>query len=197
MIIDLSSNQGTVDFKKLKEAGVTDVILRTSMGYNTEDKMVKSYSKGAIDNGLNISYYHFAYPDMKIGSTVESDAIAEATYFVKCIKELPTYKNLVVDLEQETLLNKNDFQTWVKTWLDTVEKLTTTQPIIYTYTDYLNRHLASSHPFGSFRLWIANYSAKENPPLPTGWNKYFMWQYTEKGHVDGISTTVDISKLNT
>ena len=45
------------------------------------------------------------------------------------------------------------------------------------------------------RLWIANYNNPPTPPLPVGWTKYFMWQYTDSGTIAGIKGNVDLSKL--
>ena len=41
----------------------------------------------------------------------------------------------------------------------------------------------------NFDVWAADYSGKEN--YYTG--KYTMWQYTDKGIVDGITGNVDLN----
>lgn len=113
---------------------------------------------------------------------------------------------MVIDLEpfdsngRDTTFSQVEYAIWLQTFLDTVEHATGKQMIIYTYADYLNRHLPDNHTFGSFRLWIANYHSPTgtgyNPPLPKGWTEYYMWQYSQTGTIPGIKTNVDLSKLN-
>lgn len=199
MKIDISSNNGVIDFKKI--FGVDEVIIRATLGYADKDRMLDTYAQKCFAVGMPVSYYHFAYPDTKTGGSVESDARAEANWFVDTINKLPRYQNIYVDLEnwsttQDSSLSKEDYALWLKTWLDVVESRTQTQPIIYTYADYLNQHLPQDHDFGKYRLWIANYSAKENPPLPHGWDKWFMWQYQEHGKLPGQGCEFDFSKAN-
>lgn len=203
MLIDLSSNNGVVDFAKVKASGITHVILRATMGVGTTDKMLVTSATNAAKAGLDISYYHFSYPDEKMGGTEITDATAEAEYFVSVVSKLPPAVDFVIDCEpkdaqgSDTPLNPHDYALWLQTWLNVVETKTGKQPIIYTYADYLNRHLPKGHTFGKYRLWIANYSTKiKNPPIPTGWSNWYMWQYSQSGKVAGVTTSVDLSKPN-
>lgn len=201
-IIDISSNNGKIDFTKLYNSmqpdsdGKKRIIIRTSKGYGDVDTQCATYAAAAKAAGFTISYYHFAYPDTHTGGTVESDSYNEADYFCNTIKTLPDYEFLVVDLEQQSSLSQSDYAKWLKSFLDHVYARTSTSCIIYTYADYLNRMLPDNHSFGSYRLWIANYSVSSNPPLPKGFNHWFMWQFSEKGSVAGINTPVDLSTFN-
>ena len=80
--------------------------------------------------------------------------------------------------------------------MGTVKSRTNTDCIIYTYADYLNRMLPNNHLFGSYNLWIANYGAKNNPPIPKGFKTWMMWQYSCKGQISGIPTVADMSMFN-
>ncbi len=201
-IIDLSSNNGSVDFAKIKAAGVEHVYIRTSMGVGCEDKMCKTFADGATAAGLKVSYYHFAYPSTpKNGRNIIQDANEESDYFCDCVQALPPFEFLTIDLEpfgngKDTLLSKDDYSLWIQTFLDHVYARTGAECIIYTYADYLNQHLPANHSFGNKRLWIANYGNITNPPLPHGWSSYFMGQYSESGSVDGVQAHVDCSKFN-
>lgn len=203
MIIDLSSNNGVVDFNKIKAAGVTDVILRATMGVGTTDRLLAANAGKASEAGLKVSYYHFSYPDQKNGGTVVADATAEANYFTDTISKLPAYVDLIVDCEpkdsqgNDTPLTPAEYALWLQTWLDTVKAKTNTIAVVYTYADYLNTHLPKGHKLGKYKLWIANYSPKiTNPPIPVGWTKWYMWQYSQSGKMAGVMTAVDLSKLN-
>ena len=196
MYIDLSSNNGNVDFAQLV-GKVDEIFIRSSLGYGDVDKMLSSNAKKADAAGIPVSYYHFAYPHS--GVDPAADAQKQANYFCDTISGLPKFTNLAIDLENfsattDTTISKSDYSTWLSNFLNTVEDRLGYRCIIYTYASYLNQHLPSGHAFGSYPLWIANYGNVENPPLPIGWTEYFAWQYTEAGTLPGINGHVDMSK---
>lgn len=202
VIIDCSSNNGHIDFALVKPQ-VDKVIIRATMGTGTADKNAPYYAQHCKDNGIPVSYYHFAYPDKKMGGTIVSDATSEANYFLQTIKPYPDPVDLIIDCEpknaagDDTDLTQSEYALWLQTFLDVVEHTTGKKMVIYTYADYLNRHLPIGHTFGNFPLWIANYGKNiKCPPLPHGWLNYYMWQYSQSGSINGISTPVDLSVLN-
>ncbi len=203
MIIDVSSHNGKIDFAKAKAAGVETAIVRASLGYGDKDNMLETNAQGFANVGVAVSYYHFAYPDAKRGGTVVSDAATEAEYFVNTVAQLPPYVRLWVDLEnwdakgKDSPLSPADYQLWLTTFLGKIKELTGKDAGIYTYKSYFDTHLPAGHPFGDFKLWIANYSAKVKPPIPKGFKKYYLWQYSDSGSVAGIIGKVDLNKLNT
>lgn len=199
MFADISVHNGNVDFEELSKSGITELFIRASLGYGDIDKNLSKNASGATAAGIQVSYYHFAYPHDNV-QNISEDAIKQANWFCDTIVHLPAPNHLVVDLEnfsakKDTSLSKNDYAKWLKSFLDTVESRTGKRCVIYSYADYLNRHLPDNHAFGSYDLWIANYGVHtQNPPLPKGWNKYFAWQYTESGQLPGIEGHVDLSK---
>lgn len=206
-IIDVSSNNGTIDFVKVFAAmdaakdGKKRVFIRTSLGFGDKDKNCMTYASAAAAAGLTVSYYHFAYPSKKAGSTPADDAKSEANYFCDTVAAMPKYEKLVVDCEpfgqgKDTLLSKDEYAQWLQTFLDTVKQRTGIDCIVYTYADYLNQHLPANHTFGKYPMWIANYGNINKPPISKGWTAYYMWQFNEKGKIDGISTNVDFSIFN-
>lgn len=196
MFIDLSKNNGIVDFSKLQ--GVDEIFIRASLGFGDFDEHLNANANGAHNAGIPVSYYHFAYPHT--GNNPVADAMKQANYFVDTIQKLPSPAHLAVDLENfsatnDTSLSQKDYSNWLQTFLDTVEGRTGKKCIIYTYADYLNRHLPDNHTFGKYPLWIANYSTTTtHPPLPKGWSESWAWQYSESGELDGIQGHVDLSK---
>lgn len=197
MVIDLSSNNGLIDFSTL--TGINEVFIRTSLGYGDLDKKLSINANGIANAGIPVSYYHFAY--LHASENPILDATQEANYFVDNIQKLPRFTHLAIDLEPEnaqgldTTLSSVDFELWLQTFLDVVENRTGTKCIIYSYADYLNEHLPTGHNFGKYPLWLANYSNISVPPLPKGWTKAFMWQYSESGVIAGIQNKVDLTKL--
>ena len=66
-IIDISSNNGHIDWNEVINDGVSDVIIRLSLGFGDRDILALKYSQEAASVGLNVSYYHLAYPDTMEG----------------------------------------------------------------------------------------------------------------------------------
>lgn len=196
-IIDISSNNLIKDFSKLKTAGIDAVIIRASLGFGDKDKNLEKNATEISKLGIPVSYYHFAYPSFEPG-----DAVKEATYFYEITSKLPTPVRRWIDLEDwnskglNTKLGKEELVKWVNTFNNTIVKLSGKEIGIYSYAPYLDLHLPANHDLGKFKLWLANYSAKENPKLPIGWSSYYLWQYTCKGSIPGIYGDVDINKIN-
>lgn len=197
MVIDLSSNNGTVDFTKVT---AEEVFIRASLGYGDKDKMLSINANGAAKNNLPVAYYHFAYPH---GSQPPAaDGAQQGDYFAKTISVLPKATNLAVDLEPfdakgtDTTYSPADYAIWLQAFLDTVESRTGIKCHIYSYADYLNRHLPDGHTFGYYPLWVAQYKEEDAPTLPEGWGRWDMWQYSEQGVMEGITGHVDLSKKN-
>ena len=200
-IIDVSKYNGAIDWHKVKSDGVTDVIIRLSLGFNTFDPNALTNANGAAAVGIKVSYYHFAYPDKRPG-TVQGDAKQEANYFTGLFAggKMPQPQWLAVDLEnwgpdKDTPLTKQEYAEWLTIFLAEVKAGTGLTCMVYTYKAYLDQHLPPMHQFGSYPLWIANYNNPPTPPLPIGWKKYFLWQYSESGTVQGITGHCDLSKL--
>ena len=202
MVIDLSVHNGKIDFSKLTD--VDEVIIRATMGYGTIDKNLQENANGAMKAGFPVSYYHFAYPHDT--ADVVADAKKQANFFLDTIQSLPKSTNLCIDLEEyddkktpesDTHLSPANYALWLQAFLDVVENRKQIIPMIYSYKDYLNRHLPTDHKFGVYPLWIAAYQEQE-PGLPAGWETWTMWQYSEHGKLPGVEgDDVDLSRKNT
>lgn len=196
-IIDVSQHQGHVDFHAMKDL-VQEVFIRSTLGFGDKDDNLATNAANAAAAGIPRSYYHFAYPSNP--GSEPADAMKEANWFVDTINALPKYTHLAVDLEnfsaeKDTVLTKDQYAIWLKVFLETVEGRTGVRPIIYSYAPYLDQHLPASHQFGKYPLWLASYTKADKPKLPHGWTGYWLWQYTDQGVMDGITTKVDLSRL--
>jgi lysozyme len=204
MIIDISSNNGIIDWKEVKNQGVTDVIIRLSLGYNTLDASAQAYALGAAAVGIRINYYHFAYPDTKTGGTILSDSKAEATYFASLFSkgQLPAPIGLAVDLEywkdkprvDSPLTDPDDYYSWISNFMQVLKGLTGLDCYIYSTKSYLDSHLPEDHDLGKYPLWVSDPNGLPNPRIPNGWLTYDLWQYDIKP-IKGIQNLVDINRL--
>jgi lysozyme len=191
MIIDVSKWQGDVNWLKVKAAGVDSAFLKASQGINYMDPRVLIESREAVAVGVKIGYYHFASLNDK---KVVQDAKAEAQYFVKVIKTLPKADlPLILDIEENKLgISPIEVLNWVKTFFMELEALGYKDYALYSYTPFLDKNLPANHGLGGVKLWLAAYKAK--PDIPKGWVDYWLWQYSNKGRINGINADVDLNK---
>ena len=191
--IDVSHHNGVIDWNKV----VNDVFkpefayIKTTEGTGYIDPKFAINAKAANKAGIKVGYYHFA----SLNSTdVVGDAVKEAEAYIKAVKSVPTpTMPLVLDIEtNKAKLSKVQVLLWIKTFFAELAKIGWTDVILYSYTPFLNENLPINHDLGNIKLWIADYA----PPLilPKGWNKAYIWQYSAKGKISGISTNTDLNK---
>lgn len=191
MIVDVSHYQGNIDWKKLKTAGVEVAFLKTTQGIGYKDPDVVEDSKLAKASGVKIGYYHFA--SLNDPDEVK-DAQNEAKYFVDIIKTLPKPDMpLILDIEENKLkISKPEVLAWIKAFFQQLQILGYSDYALYSYAPFLNENLPENHGLGTIKLWLAAYTVK--PILPKGWSSFWLWQFSQKGKVDGIKGNVDLSR---
>jgi GH25 family lysozyme M1 (1,4-beta-N-acetylmuramidase) len=194
--LDVSQWQGTIDWSGVAYAGKAFVIMKASEGQTFADPKYAANHAGARAYGIRVGAYHFAAPD-----TSPNDAIIEADSFVQKMAILPGDLNPALDLEQTGGLNTADLQAWVGAWLNEVYAKLGMRPMIYTSPSFWSSHMGNTSLFavqGYTVLWIAHWfvSAPTVPASNWGGHGWTFWQYTDCGHVLGISGCVDLDRYN-
>ncbi|MEO0228325.1 MAG: GH25 family lysozyme [candidate division WOR-3 bacterium] len=178
-----------IDWSQVYKAGYTFAFIKATEGTS----YTNSYFTTDVNNGRNagilMGVYHFARPDKG------NDAKAEAEYFIKTAGEYlkEGYLRPVLDVEKAGNLSKKELSEWVKEWMETVEKETNIEPILYTYSSFGRDNLDDS--VTQYDLWIAHYTARESPDT-ANWGSWNFWQYTSRGSVPGIEGNVDLNIFN-
>jgi lysozyme len=192
MFIDVSANNGKIDWTKV--TGVEGVYIKANEGTGYNDPNLLANANGANSAGIPIGYYHFATLN-----SVEciSDSTQEATWFVNSLTNLPkSTLPYALDIETNSIkLGQADVEKWINNFFATLENFGITDYVIYSYTPFLNANLAKGHSIGKYRLWVAAYAP--HYLLPNGWSDAWAWQYDNKGQVPGITGNVDCSRLIT
>ncbi len=194
--IDVSHHQGAIDWDKVSKVVIPNepirfVYIKTTEGATISDLKAETNAKEAKRVGLPFGYYHFAFPENK-----EGDAVTEAKYFIAALRKLPKptlAKAYVLDLEKnKDALKKADYLQWILAFIAEFETYSTEPLIIYGGPSFLNDNLPSTHTLGNYPLWLAHYQTQK-PTLPVGWTEWLMWQWSEKGSVNGIAGNVDLN----
>ena len=187
-VIDISSWQTNVDFKKVKKSGVKAVMIRTGY-YGKEDTQFKNHITGAIGAGLDIGVYTYI-----MASNIEQ-AREEAKQTLAIIEPYKEYINYPVwaDIEDEkyytnfTTTNRTDI---LITFLTTIAEAGYYVGI-YTNPSWLNNYLNYSR-LKNYDIWLAawTYNPKTPSKFINSYNNVNMWQWGTDT-VNGVYGEVD------
>lgn len=181
--IDVSVHNGNIDWNKVKADGIDFAILRAGYGRlekQKDEKFEQNYA-GTKAAGIPVGAYWYSY------AMTPEEAELEADVFLKVIKgkqfEFPVY----FDLEEKKQfdLGKEKVSAIMRAFLEKVEKAGYFVGL-YGSASSLSTHTADdikSH----YTIWLAHWVDKTNYS-----GAYAVWQYSEKGKVDGISGAVDL-----
>lgn len=200
--IDVSDNQGYIDWPKVKASGVEFAILRSVKRSGNPDKQLASNIKGCIECDIPFDFYKYSY------ALTPAEARAEVKRVVEVLKGYGVEPNketvIWADIEDESQMALN------------TEELTV---IVQAFKEEV---LASGFEFGLYmgkyryennelnvalfddHIWIARYYNDHNvmqfktmpnesyrPKAKEG--TLWGWQYTSSGRVDGINGNVDMN----
>ncbi len=191
-VIDVSKNQDNIDWDKVVSAGVDAVILRSS--YATDvDRKFNEYISQLNEKGIPYGTYTY-----NTATTVE-EAETQAKKVVEILKNAnanPTMP-VFVDIEQDD--GKCDLVAVAKTYMAVFVE-NGYLPGIYANKNYWTNYL-NDESLDLYYKWIAQYGVNNGYPSTAvspnaNGENYMMWQYTDKGVLDGITdNTVDFNGL--
>jgi GH25 family lysozyme M1 (1,4-beta-N-acetylmuramidase)/outer membrane biosynthesis protein TonB len=184
--IDVSTWQGSIDFNKVKSAGYDYVIIRAGYGKekSQKDNMFETNYKKAKSAGLKVGAYWFSYAMSPSTATAEADAC------LSCIKgkkfELPVY----YDMEYQPAMSTSN-SNYTKMAVNFCNKLKSngfksgvySSASVYDYL--LNRKTLKNN---GISIWNAEWYIK--PSITCD-----VWQYSDNGRINGISTNVDLDYI--
>lgn len=180
--IDISHHNGTVDFEKVKAAGVTFVYIKATEGVTYRDPMYQPNALNSMKAGLPVGFYHFARPGI-------NDPKDEAKNFVEAISVFKYTLLPVLDLEVNPKgLSGDELYAWANTFISEVKTKTGHDVMLYTYLNYLNEYPALQK-LNNIPLWIAVY--RNEAPTVSGWKNWTVWQYSDKETIPGVEGGVD------
>ncbi len=179
--IDVSSWQDTIDWTRVKGAGVDFAMLRSSF-YVTKDKTFEYNITEAQKAGVLVGTYHYCYAETVL------EARNEARYFISVIEPYELDFPVVLDLEDPSLehLGKSRLTAIAKAFLDEL-KNAGYYAMIYSNKYWLETMLDMSK-LSEYDVWLAEWHT-----TPTWSGDFGMWQYSSEGRVSGIRGDVDLN----
>ena len=190
--IDVSSHQKSIDWSAVKNSGVKFAMIQVGYrGYETGTLMDDAYFEeniqGAIENGIDVGVYFFSQ------AVSAEEARAEADFVLERVKKYKLQLPIVFDLEEvsnatdrvENTTSEERTQAAV-TFMNHI-KNAGYQAMVYS-SSQLFETVFDINYLHDYDFWVADYSSVPN------FNYHFsIWQYTDAGTVDGISTNVDMN----
>lgn len=185
--LDISTWQGYVDFNKVKSAGYNYVILRSGFGreYSQKDNTFERNYANAKAAGIKVGVYWFSY------STSPSDAYREANACLYCLNgkrlDMPVYYDL--EYQPAMSMSNSNYTQMALNFCSTIKKAGYKSGVYSSASVYgylLNRQTLINN---GVSIWNAQWSSYCSVPCD-------IWQYSEKGQVNGISASVDMNYIH-
>lgn len=197
---DISVYQGTVDMKRVRDAGCERVGLRAGYGKNNVDQRYIANAQACYNLDVPVVIYWFSYGYNDDMAKTEADyAIAQAAKFWK---RCP----IAFDLEYDTVryartkgvvINKALATEMAIAFLSRVKEKGYI-PVLYTNRDYYRNYFdveKIAAKVGEFYIWYARYELSSLPASEQSIPD--IWQYTSKGKLAGVNGNVDMNKFYT
>ena len=182
--IDLSHYHGNVFWETVGDnSKMAYVYLKATEGGDKIDDKYVSNIELAHRYGLKVGSYHFYRP--KISQEKQLD-----NFITQC---RPGDQDLIpmVDIETKSDLPTEEFCDSLFKFLNLLEQVYRQKPLIYTFANFYDHYLLGK--IDDYKLMIAQYTQRE--PVLKDNRDFIMWQYTGKGHINGVNGYVDKSRL--
>ncbi len=190
--IDVSKHQGEIDWAKVASDGVEFAFIRVgNRGYGTgaivEDAQFEANIKGALSNGIQVGVYFFSQ------AINEEEAMDEAQFVLEKIAPYKIQCPVVIDVEKvsdsEARMNQISLEQRTS---NTLVFLETVEAAGYEVMLYHNMEMGTlmldMEQFEDYSKWFAYYNKEIYYPYV-----FDVWQYSDKGKVDGITGDVDLN----
>lgn len=196
---DISTHNGNVDVKRIRDAGYKRIGIRAGYGRNNTDQKFNRNALACVNLGMPVILYWFSY------AYNEQMAEKEAEYAVAHAKKYWDRCPIAFDLEYDSVryartkgvnINKDLATRMAVAFLRKVKELGYI-PVIYSNKDYLKNYFDVDKitlQVGKIYLWYARYTSAITVSER---NKAHIWQYTSKERIPGVSGNVDMNEFYT
>lgn len=190
--IDVSKHQGKIDWQQVAGDGVEFAFIRVGLrGYGTgklvEDEYFEDNIKGALGAGIKVGVYFYSQ------AVNEQELLEEANFVLEKISPYKVECPVVYDVEKVSGADgrMNDLTVEERTKLtllfcQTIENAGY-QPMIYHNME-MGAMMLDLASLEQYDKWFAYFNQDLYYPY-----EYKVWQYSEKGAVNGIEGDVDLN----
>ena len=180
-----------INWENVKNQGYDFVILKVGSDYSGKSKTFDMDYEGAKAAGLGVGAYYYAYSSTVSGTRNDAQEVLE---WIKGKQfEYPIY----FDIEENYLaesLSKDSLTEIITVFIEELQ-INGYYAALYVNNNWLRNILDTDTILDRFDIWYARYPETENPVWDiTKYGKQLsMWQYTDKGNIEGINTEIDLN----
>lgn len=180
--VDVSQYQGTVDWQKMKDIGISFAFVRVGHGGSTVDPYFKTNMNKANEVGIKCGVYYY--------STAESrnQSLRDAQWVIDQLQGYNVSYPVAIDLEasSQTSLGKETITEIAKAFCDEIKKAGYT-PMVYCNETWAKNYIDFSKLSGVYK-WVARYNGTYNTDISRD-----IWQAGSTTLMDSVtSNSVDI-----
>lgn len=198
--IDVSYHNGTIDWAKVKNSGVSFAIIRCGYGSDLtsqDDTQFLNNIRGAQANGIDIGIYLYSYAMNTTGN--DSSASSEAQHVLRLLNEAGLDPEdlaypVFYDLEEskQLSLGSQKLGQLATTFCNAISAAGY-EVGIYSNLNWWSNYLTdSAFNNSNWHKWAARYPGS-NKATSSGVSGTEIWQFSDCGNVDGISGNVDMN----
>lgn len=179
--IDVSQYQGEIDWERVKEH-IDFAILRCGYGQDIpgqDDPTFKRNADECTRLGIPFGVYLYSY------ATDERAALSEARHVMRLVKDYKMEYPIYLDLEDPRIgrLTNEQIERNCRVWADELARNNYFPGFYASYYWWTSKLTGAL--FTRYTRWVARYAEE------LGAEGFDMWQYTDKGFVEGINAPVD------
>ncbi|MBO7303508.1 MAG: hypothetical protein J6U68_04925 [Clostridia bacterium] len=179
-----------LDWESIKAQGYDFVILKVGSDYSGKSKTFEMDYEGAKAAGLGVGAYYYAYSSTVSGTRNDAQEVLE---WIKGKQfEYPIYYDIEENYLAESL-SKDSLTELITVFIEELQA-NGYYAGLYVNNNWLVNILDTQTILSRFDIWYARYPEVEDPTWNT--QKYgkllSMWQYSDKGIVEGFHTEVDL-----
>lgn len=181
--IDVSYYQGKIDWEKVKNR-IDFAIIRCGYGRDLpsqDDPQFKRNADECTRLGIPFGVYLYSYAQNEI------DALSEAKHIMRLVAEYKMEYPIYLDLEDPRImrLDNSQIEKNCRVWAEELEKNKYFPGFYGSY--YWWKTKLTGVVYKRYTRWVARYAQE------LGVEGFDMWQYSDRGFVEGINTSVDMN----
>jgi lysozyme len=184
---DISHHQGKIDWAKLRSEDISFVIIKATEGGDFKDPLFLANWSESKNEGYKTGAYHF-YRFCKDGKE-------QAKNFIESVPIDPDNLPPAIDLEFggncKTDKSREQILEEINEFLDILQARYEMRPMIYATNEFFDQFLIGK--FKDNPIWIRD--IYKRPMLSDG-RSWAVWQFANRGHLNGIDGYVDLNVLN-
>ncbi len=186
--IDISNHQKRINWEELRSEKLSFIIIKATEGIDHRDSLFSYYYSNSKKEGYATGGYHFF--------RLCSGGTEQAQNFINTVPKDSTDLPPTIDFEfgancDTTGMVREKVVIEIQKCLDALEAHYKKKPMIYVTRGFYNRFMVKN--FKEYPLWIRN--IYKYPVLKEN-RVWAIWQYANRGHVNGIDGFVDLNVIN-